>query len=191
MCNQKNINNLEGEKIYFLISWRFCCFYNTLIWIDRYILDNKKTNPKIYLKTPSRLLNGSKIKNLIILTSEPYAENKKSQNLKNKNFKNKNDCINDYLNHIENAIYPNNINIHLFLLIPEELKKIHSRFVSWTSLPEYDEFDLSSLEVLENQIKVSIQQIREQDTLKMNLKKVFQLNLIMHQQKLLMIIYQT
>ena len=154
----KNINNLEGrENLFFDKVGGFCCFYNTLIWIDRYILDNKKINPKIYLKTPSRLLNGSKIKNLIILTSEPYAENKKSQNRKNKNFKNKYDCLNEYINNLENAIYPNHINIHLFLLIPEELKKIHSRFVSWTSLPEYDEFDLSSLEVLENQIKVSIQ----------------------------------
>ena len=68
----KNINNLEGrENLFFDKVGGFCCFYNTLIWIDRYILDNKKINPKIYLKTPTRLLNGSKINNLIILTSEP------------------------------------------------------------------------------------------------------------------------
>ena len=47
----KNINNLEGrENLFFDKVGGFCCFYNTLIWIDRYILDNKKTNPKNLFK---------------------------------------------------------------------------------------------------------------------------------------------
>ena len=154
----RNINSLKGrENLFFDKIGGFCCFYNSLIWIDRYILDNRKNNPTFFLKTPSRLLNGSKIKNLIIITSEPYAANKKSQNPNNKNFKNKYDCLKDYLKNIEDAIYPNEINIHLFLLIPEELKKIHRRFVSYTNLPNFEEFDFTSLEGLENQIKLSIQ----------------------------------
>ena len=152
----RNINNLEGrENLFFDKIGGFCSFYNTIIWIDRYILDNR-INPTIFLKNPCRLLNGSTIKNLIILTSDPYAANLKSQNTKNKSFKNKEDCINNYLNNLEEASYPNHINIHLFLLIPEELKKIHSRFVSYTNLPDYEEFDFTSLEGLENQIKLSI-----------------------------------
>jgi len=154
----KNINNLKDrENLFFDKIAGFCCFYNTLIWIDRYILDNKKFNTKFFLKTPCRLLNGSEIKNLIILTSEPYADNLQSQNPKNQKFIDKEDCINSYINNLEDSMYPNHINIHLFLLMPEELKKIHSRFVSWTSLPEYDQFDFTSLEGLENQIKLSIQ----------------------------------
>ena len=63
-----NIKNLEDrENLFYDKIGGFCCFYNSLIWIDRYILDNRK-NQKIYLKTPSRLLNGSKIENLIIIT---------------------------------------------------------------------------------------------------------------------------
>ena len=41
--------------------------------------------------------------------------------------------------------------------MPEELKKIHSRFVSWMELPDSDEFDIRDLNNLRNQIKVSIQ----------------------------------
>ena len=152
-----NIKNLEDrENLFYDKIGGFCCFYNSLIWIDRYILDNRK-NSKIYLKTPSRLLNGSKIENLIIITSEPYADKKESQNPNNKNYKNKYNCINDYLKNINEAIYPNDINIHLFLLIPKELKSIHSRFISWTSLPNEDEFNFSSLKELENQIILAIQ----------------------------------
>ena len=55
----KNINNLKDrENLFFDKIGGFCCFYNTLIWIDRYILDNKKFNTKFFLKTPCRLLNG-------------------------------------------------------------------------------------------------------------------------------------
>ena len=148
-----NIQNLEDrENMFYDKIGGFCCFYNSLIWIDRYILDNKKINPTIFLKTPSRLLNGSKIENLIIITSDPYANKPKY-----KGFRNKQDCVRDYLNSLKKAIYPNNIDIHLFFLIPKELKSIHSRFISWTSLPADDEFNFSSLKELENQIILAIQ----------------------------------
>tara|TARA_Y100001978_G_scaffold112132_1_gene100030 strand:- start:255 stop:1415 length:1161 start_codon:yes stop_codon:yes gene_type:complete len=148
-----NIKNLEDrENIFYDKIGGFCCFYNSLIWIDRYIVDNKKFNPTIFLKTPSRLLNGSKIENLIIITSDPYANKSKYQG-----FRNKQDCIRDYLNSLKEAIYPNHIDIHLFLLIPKELKSIHSRFISWTSLPADDVFNFSSLKGLKDQIKLAIQ----------------------------------
>ena len=42
-------------------------------------------------------------------------------------------------------------------MIPKELKSIHSRFISWTSLPADDVFNFSSLKGLKDQIKLAIQ----------------------------------
>ena len=73
----KNIKKLKDrEKLFFDKLGGFCCFYNTFIWLDRYILDPRK-DPINYLNTIARLLNGSSIKHLIIITRDPYAENKK------------------------------------------------------------------------------------------------------------------
>ncbi len=148
----KNIKNLgDREELFFDKLGGFCCFYNTILWIDRYILDTSKKDPVIFLKTPSRLLNGSSIKNLIILTSDPYSEYPK------RNHKDRKNCIESYIKNIYEAIYPNKVLVHLFVLMPEELKKIHSRFVSWMELPDSDEFDIKDLNNLRNQIKVSVQ----------------------------------
>ena len=152
----KNIKNLDDrEKLFFDKLGGFCCFYNSFIWLDRYILEpNKK--PTNHLNLIARLLNGSSIKNLIIITRDPYAENPKFEKFKD-TYKSKQECVRDYLNMIDQAIYPNQIFVQLFIVIPEELQKIHARYASWANLHDYDDLDNSSLDHLNNQIKVSIQ----------------------------------
>ena len=152
----RNIKNLnDREKLFFDKIGGFCCFYNTMICLDRYILNTAKDNKNISLKTIIRLLNGSSIKNIIILTIDPHAEKK---NLKyKKDHKSSFHCINDYLKEIKKASYPSNFNIELFLIVPEELKKIHSRYISWTELPDDEVFDITNLINLNDQVRVSIQ----------------------------------
>ena len=150
----KNIkDSYDREKLFFNKLGGFCCFYNTIICLDRYILNTHKENKNIYLKTITRLLNGSSIKNIIIITIDPHIENPKLRF--SKKHKNSFDCINDYLNEIRKATYPSNLNIHLFITIPEELKKIHTRYIAWAELP--DEQDISDFNNLNDQIRVSIQ----------------------------------
>ena len=107
----------DREELFFDKLGGFCCFYNTILWIDRYILDTSKKDPVIFLKTPSRLLNGSSIKNLIILTSDPYSEYPK------RNHKDRKNCIESYIKNIYEAIYPNKVLVHLFVLMPEGIKE--------------------------------------------------------------------
>ena len=163
MLIQKNtlltdsIKNLKDrENLFFDKLGGLCCFNNTFICIDRFILNPAKDNKNIYLKTPIKLLNGSSIKNIIILTSDPYIEKYKKYKNEELN-KNKFDCINDHLKILFKEMYPNKINIQLFLMIPEELKKFHCRYFSWAQLPEDNSFDLKDLDNLEDQIIVSIQ----------------------------------
>ena len=54
----------------------------------------------------------------------------KIQNLKNLKIPiNQSKNARDYLNMIDQAIYPNQIFVQLFIVIPEELQKIHARYV--------------------------------------------------------------
>lgn len=152
----KNIKNFnDREQLFFDKVGGFCCFYNTIICLDRYILNTYKNNKNIYLKTIGKLLEGSSIKNIIILTIDPYVENNELEF--NKEHKKSFDCIKDYLKDINKSIQPSKINVELFLIVPEELKKIHTRYVSWAELPENQIFDITNLNNLNDQIRVSIQ----------------------------------
>ena len=149
-------NFREREDLFFDKLGGLCCFNNTFICIDRFILNPGSDNKNIYLKTPIKLLNGSSIRNIIILTSDPYIEKYKKYKNEELN-KNKFDCINDHLKILFKEMYPNKINIQLFLMIPEELKKFHCRYFSWAELPEDNSFDLKDLANIEDQIIVAIQ----------------------------------
>ena len=152
----KNIKDLgDRKKLFFEKLGGFCFFNNTFICIDRFILDTAKINPVIYLKTIISQLKGSSIRNLIILASDPYAEYPRKRDEKDN--MNKFQCIDNYIKSLERAMYPNNIQIQLFLMVPEELKRFHSRYFSWAELPSYKGPEMKDLTNLEDQIVVALQ----------------------------------
>ncbi len=159
--NEKTIlklNDADREHLFFEKLAGFCCFFNTFLLIDPYIIEHKKNKePSRHLKKIISWLNGSNIERVIVLTKDPYAELNDPNN--KKFYHDKKNSILNLRRNLDWIIKDNRnlINIDLFLCIPNIFKSIHDRYCGWYNLNEDENStNFTSLNSINNKIKIAL-----------------------------------
>jgi len=159
--NEKTIlklNDADRENLFFEKLAGFCCFFNTFLLIDPYIIEYKKNKePSRHLKKIISWLNGSNIERVIVLTKDPYAELNDPNN--KKFYHDKKNSILNLRRNLDWIIKDNrNLkNIDLFLCIPNIFKSIHDRYCGWYNLDkDENSTNFTSLNSINNKIKIAL-----------------------------------
>lgn len=148
-----NLNKKQRKDLFLNKLGGYCCFFNTLLWIDPYIIQHRKGMKNRHLRNVINFLKGSKIEKLIVITKDPYASLQDPDDVER--FKPKKENIYQFF---ETCNWINKKNktlkdIEIFFALPNVFKQIHSRYALWTNLDKNEK--ISSLNLIKS-IKMAI-----------------------------------
>ena len=128
--------SLKAQKVNLFYDYlaAYFCFYDTFIIWDRYIIDRKFGG----LLTAELASRFEKLQNFVIITDNPFIQPARSTFFGNESrrrlFDNEiKDKLFSWYTKVK-AIFNSNIPITFFLIDPNKMKTIHSRFYGWASI---------------------------------------------------------